>query len=70
MELLSVRTCATQPERRFLQMTEDLLSRRVVAIGLGDHLFDLLCDQSADRDSVFRGHDLCTPNRGLVELNR
>src|SRR4051812_36735754 len=70
MELLSAGTCATQPERRFLQVLENLLSRRVVTIGLDDHLFDLLRNQSADRDSVFRGDDLCAANRGLVELNR
>src|SRR6266540_2915265 len=70
MELLSVRTCATQPEGRFLQMAEDLLSRGVVAIGLGDHLVDLLRYQSAYGDSVFCCDDLCAANRGLVELNR
>ncbi|HYM62133.1 MAG TPA: hypothetical protein VEZ11_14725, partial [Thermoanaerobaculia bacterium] len=70
MELLSARTRATQPEGRFLQMAENLLSRRAEAIGFSDHLFDLLRDQSAYGDSVFCSDDLRAPNRGLVELNR
>src|SRR5689334_11033150 len=69
MELLSAATCAAQPERRFLQVLENLLPRGSVMIGLGNHLFDLLSNQSADRDSVFRGDDLSAPNGGLVELN-
>ena len=50
-------------------MAENLLSGRVVAIVLGDHLFDLLCHQAADRDTVFGSDDLRVPNRGLVKLN-
>ena len=70
MEVLSTRTYAAQPEGRFLQMAENLLSCRVVAIGLHDDLFDLLRHQSADGDPVFRSDDLCAANRGLVELYR
>jgi len=70
MKLLSTRTYAAQPEGRFLQMAENLLSSRVVAIGLRDDLFDLPRHQSAYGDSVFRSDDLCAANRGLVELNR
>jgi len=47
MELLSAGTCATQPEGRLLQMAENLLSRRVVPIDVGDHLFNLMGHQSA-----------------------
>jgi len=70
MELLSARTYTAQAEGRFLQMAENLLSSRVVAISLRDDLFDLLRHQSAYRNAVFRGDDLCAPNRGLVELYR
>lgn len=69
MGILSARTRAAQPEGRFLQMLENVLSRRAVAIGLGDQMFDLPCHQSADGDSVFSSDDLCAPNGGLVELN-
>jgi hypothetical protein len=69
MEILSARTRAAQPEGRFLQMLENLLARLAVAIRLGDQMFDLLCHQSADGDSVFCSDDLCAPNCGLVELN-
>jgi hypothetical protein len=70
MELLSTRTHTAQPEGRFLQMAENLLSSRLVAISLRDDLFDLLRHQSAYGDSVFRSDDLCVSNRGLVELYR
>jgi len=69
MELLSARTRATQPERRFLQVLENLFSRGGVMIGLGDQLFDLLCNQSANRDSVFCCDDFCAANGGIVELD-
>jgi hypothetical protein len=70
MELLSTRTHTAQPEGRFLQMAENLLSSRVVAISLRYDLFDLLRHQSAYGNSVFRSDDLCVSNRGLVELYR
>jgi len=70
MELLSAGTYATQPEGRLLQMMENLLSRRVVAIGFGNHLLDLLRHQAPEGDALFRSDDLCAANRGLVELNR
>src|SRR5947207_2236242 len=47
MELLSTRTYAAQPEGRFLQMAENLLSSHLVAISLRDDLFDLLRHESA-----------------------
>ena len=52
------------------QMAEDVLSGRLVTIGLSDDLFDLLRHQSADGDAVFRSDDLCAANRRLVELDR
>ena len=70
MELLSTRTYAAQPEGRFLQMAENLLPSRVVAISFRDDLFDLLRHQCAYGNSVFRGDDLYASNRGLVELYR
>ncbi len=70
MELLSTRTYAAQPEGRFLQVAENLLSVRVVAIILRDDLFDLPRHQSAYGNSVLRGDDLCPSNRGLVESYR
>src|SRR5437762_12187848 len=70
MELLSTKMYAAQSEGGFLQMAENLLSGRLVAIGLCDDLFDLLRDQSADGDAVFRSDDLCAANRLLVELDR
>jgi hypothetical protein len=70
MDLLSTRTYDAQPEGRFLQMPENLLSSHVVAISLRDDLFDLLLHKSAYGNSVFRSDDLCASNRGLVELYR
>src|SRR5713226_3363634 len=70
MELLSTGTYAAQPEGRFLQMAENLLSGRSVAIVLRDDLFDLLRHQSAYGGAVFRSDHLCAANRGLVELYR
>jgi hypothetical protein len=70
MDLLSTRTYAAQPEGWFLQMAENLLPGRAVAISLRDDLFDLLRHQSTYGNPVFRSDDLCTSNRGLVELYR
>src|ERR1700686_2632272 len=70
MDLLSARTYAAQPEGWFLQMAENLLAGRVVAISLRDDLFDLLCHQSTYGNPVFRSDDLCASNGCLVELYR
>jgi hypothetical protein len=69
MEFLPARTRPTQPERRLLQMAQNHLSRRVVAISLGDQMLYLLRYQSAYGGSLFRSYDLCAANRGLFELN-
>src|SRR5689334_2051796 len=70
MQFFSVGMRTAQPEGRFLQMTENLLSRGVVAIDFRNHLFDLLRHQSADRGPMLCSEDLHPPDRGLIELNR